>query len=299
MPRGQRSIKSKRGGAEAEYVAKGDNGCVLKGDVPKNCEGSAQSLNVRVEPTDVLLTKVTPYAKVYEQEWGVAQTLFRIDPQQQYFLYPISVCKSQVALPDHLKAACNFDDSMPIKQLYLMQVKNGGTSLEDMARRGRTLTRTQAEKVIEDVREGLRVLHNNGLAHGDIHHGNVLVAFDQGTGQVHARIIDFGFLSASTPEKKLSDVKDFLERIILGTLSTITEGGSFKVPSASDETVFVKNPEFQRVDDIRAVFVPKGTGRYVSSQPGASVQETPVQKIRLSVPASSPVRARKLNFGDM
>jgi serine/threonine protein kinase len=48
------------------------------------------------------------------------------------------------------------------------------------------------QRIIDDIFEGIRFLHSNGIFHGDLHTGNVLIVLDKDGNYVQSLIHDFG-----------------------------------------------------------------------------------------------------------
>lgn len=296
----------KGGNHDIEVIGKGDDGCVLKGVIPSNCSSMYESLPVPPFNPNEVITKVATKHSAFEKEWTTAKILHTLDPRQEHMLYPFAACESSLPLDERTFEDCNFNPSDSSKGVFLLQMRFGGKSLKQMKDQGETLTPEQAAKVIEDMRAALFKLHSSGYVHGDLHHGNVVVQKNNATGEVKAYLIDFGYFKPITDQDKLTEVKNFLERIILKTVSEIAEGGRFRVLDVNG--MVVKYPSFSSVQDVSYSFVPAFSPVKASpvrsflnfgspSDPSTSAQ-TPQRPVKSRFERSAMKTTKRDLFGD-
>lgn len=110
--------------------------------------------------------------------------LKEIDPEQKYFVYP-EFCTEMGELTEENKKDGVTDE---MKQ-YSYLIKKGGKSLKEEfeAKAGEVDDYVAYLKpIVTDVFAKLKILHDNGIIHGDFHTANV-IRMDDGT----TRIIDF------------------------------------------------------------------------------------------------------------
>lgn len=300
MSRIRRNIK---GGSKDRVLGKGDDGCVLEGEVShRECSSFEESLAIQPPPpAHALITKVTTKDAMFRAEWAAAKTLFALDPTQTHFLYPYHACISSIPLSEDTLHACNLPRNARSHVAYLLQMHRRGISLKDMVKQGtKQLTPTQAEDVMHDILAALKLLHYNRQVHGDLHDGNVVVEIDAVTGNARAFLIDFGYLRPLTQEEEVKETKHLVDDILLRSLSSITEGGRFYAFSRADDAI-IKKHSFQSVDAIDVRFVAK-SARSPASPPSFTrrplfSQNSPLLSAS-TVTSATPKRGRKLRFSD-
>lgn len=320
-PKSYRKKLAKVGGNDGSVhvIGTGKDGCVLKGVLPANCNPEKnESLSIPSFPRNEVITKVAINENDFKKEWDNAKILHTLDPLQTHFLYPFKKCESSIPLDEKTFNDCKFNKHNSSKKenssknIFLLEMRYGGKSLKQMKKQGDTLTREQAHKVIEDVRAALFKLHSEGYVHGDIHHGNVVVWKNDISGEVKAYLIDFGYFKSISDDEKLTEVENFLERIILGTISQITEGGRFRVIGIDGK--IVKYPNFTAVENVSYSFVPAfspvkaspvrgflnfGSPTYPSpSDPGPSIAKTPDIPVKSRFERSAMKTAKRDLFAD-
>ena len=294
MPAKKRKGGSPSNTALLQVLGKGDDGCVLSGRVKADCRAFEETLPVNgMEYVNDTITKVTVKKHVFEKEWAFAHKLHSIDPKQEHLLYPFKACESSIPLDARTYDACNLDPSRASSTLYLLQMRHGGRSLRQLAANKVKLPPAETTKIIEDVRAALRVLHRNGLVHGDVHDGNIMVDMDDSNMHVRkAYLIDFGYAKDLTTDRQLEDVKDFVKRIVFKTASAITAGGSYISRNFAGDVI--KYPSFQRIDDVHYEFSPSQTP---VRSPQATTTTTPQSAMATTSSIRAPRRGR-LAFED-
>lgn len=181
---GRKTLKRKKGSKSSgssggAKIGEGAFGCVYKPSI--RCNGNTSP------PREDIVSKIID-GKSVQEELNLKDELFAIDREQQYFIYPLSTCK-----PSHL----NFGDivNCPKDDVALINYAYGGSSLEDIL-----IKLYEKPFSIEHVRffegflnllHGIKILHDNGIAHLDIKSVNV-VGLVKGDGSYWFRFIDFG-----------------------------------------------------------------------------------------------------------
>jgi serine/threonine protein kinase len=124
------------------------------------------------------------------QEWDASEYLRKIDPENNYFIYPSN--KTQLTIQEYNRYAkkplINVNSS---KQLTQFIMKNGGQSIRSIARKTR-LSFASIVKCVLDIAQCIKILQKNQLVHLDIHLGNVVKKDGK------HRLIDFGMMITSS-----------------------------------------------------------------------------------------------------
>lgn len=164
-----------RGGA---YVGAGSSGCGFRPAL--RCRGEATR---RAGKFSKLVKK-----SIAREEIQFRNMLTPLDPHQQYFLYPETVCKPAPFAPEDNIAAC---------PLALPRTRDRRVII--MGKGGRALTKFQPLhgdypaffRSLLNIFDGLGRLHANGIAHNDVKPDNI-VTRRRANGEYHTRLIDFG-----------------------------------------------------------------------------------------------------------
>ncbi len=182
--------KVKRGG---KYIGEGTYGC---GFAPAlRCEGET----VRDPKLFTKLMEITEAEKERKQGELIKVT----DPKQQYFLFPLKICKVNQSLlgrhnPENNIWSCK--KSFSPHKLYnarAVQYINGGDDFKKLT--------YFAEDVLPLFRgmvnlfQGLFKLHQDGVSHNDIKPENV-VYMKQDDGSFHIRYVDIGFVQKNNED---------------------------------------------------------------------------------------------------
>lgn len=163
-------------------LSKGAYGCVFKPSLL--CEGE------KVAPENTVSKFMS--LETVSNEMLIKSILKRIDPEQNYFLYPLSICKpsrrykKSLRLPTNAITKC----TIPIEddEARLLRFKDGGTSLQDLV-----IQPSQYKDFFSGLLslfEGLTLLHNNtvrSVYHLDIKTDNIVC-----DDEMRCRFIDFG-----------------------------------------------------------------------------------------------------------
>lgn len=195
MTRGRQTKKHKGG----KYTDEGGYGCGFNPEI--RCVG-------QTERKPGIFSKLM-YTKSAIEEYAIKSVLEKIDPTQQYLLYPQTMCKVDVAqldpVEDNIEMCGVFHSQSATGKLLntiqqktsLLKYKNGGVNLNSI--------RLKPEEFIPFFRdlvqllEGLVLMHANGFYHLDIKTGNVVhTKTSKRTYSFH--YIDFGLSTlGSTP----------------------------------------------------------------------------------------------------
>jgi serine/threonine protein kinase len=137
------------------------------------------------------------------QEWDVSQYLREIDPDNQYFIYPLS--KTQLTVQEYNKYAKKpLMHTNPSNELTQFVMKNGGQSIRSIARK-QSLSFTSIANCVLEIAQCIKVLQTNHFIHQDIHPGNIVRKDGK------HRLIDFGMMITSsqyyTPFNMLLDAE--------------------------------------------------------------------------------------------
>jgi serine/threonine protein kinase len=167
--------KMQRGGA---YVGAGSAGCGFRPAL--RCSGEATR---RAGKFSKLVNK-----RIAREEIQFRNMLMPIDPHQQYFLYPETICKPAPFAPEDNIAACPLALPKPKHRRVII-----------MGKGGRALSKFQPTHgdypaffdSLLNVFDGLLRLHDNGIAHNDVKSDNI-VTRRRANGEYHTRLIDFG-----------------------------------------------------------------------------------------------------------
>jgi serine/threonine protein kinase len=186
----RRTLKNKKSLAGGKVIAQGTYGC---GFAPALvCKGDKE----RPEATFTKLS-LSEHANT---EWLMRQHIARIDPHQQYSLYPTRLCK-----PDY-STLTGEDDIYSCNKSLISYVRNsdlkflldsGEYSLLQIPLGGKELGNIKASDTLGEflisLRQliaGLVIMHSNGLYHLDIKPNNILTDYKNKI--YRNRYIDFG-----------------------------------------------------------------------------------------------------------
>jgi serine/threonine protein kinase len=124
--------------------------------------------------------------KEVKREWFNVKAIKRIDPEQNYFLYPIK--KENVDVTEYNKYAKKPFESTHTKNLTQFTIKDGGLSL----RKYQCRSFSQVLTYVLQVAQSIQVMLQNNIVHLDIHLGNIM-----SNGIDSCKIIDFGLSKTS------------------------------------------------------------------------------------------------------
>lgn len=124
----------------------------------------------------------------------VVDKLKEIDPDQKYFIYP-EYCITGALTRTNIEDGVTNDTKMYSEfmnrgydQLGSIRLRNRTWSEYFAMRKNQIVENRKALSLIQHIRSGLDMLHKHGIAHNDLHVGNIIIG-DDGL----PRIIDFGF----------------------------------------------------------------------------------------------------------
>jgi hypothetical protein len=195
--RRKQTRRRKRGGTK---IGKGASGNIYYPAIPCNDLDTSQYVSK-------VFSNKYEFNKLKYEISDSLSTLVKIDPKQEYFLYPI-FCESFGDLSDENKKDGITEDN----KVYSYLVKKGGKSVETILLEKMKFMMSYDEKLKflkPIVAEAIRlntILTKAGLQHNDFHPGNLVIMPDNSY-----RVIDFdrvGRYDKSVPSK---DIIDFVE----------------------------------------------------------------------------------------
>jgi serine/threonine protein kinase len=184
-------------------LGQGAYGCVFKPSL--FCEGE------RAVPDHTLTKFMT--SESAENEMRIHTILKRVDPEQNYFLYPIKNCrpsrryKKSLRLPTNAIAQC--DLSIDDDDARFLRYKDGGVTLQDLVVQPAQYARFFSG--LASLLEGLALLHNNpvkSVYHLDIKPDNIVC--DE---TLRCRFIDFGISDTVARRSLVAVMGDFRSSI--------------------------------------------------------------------------------------
>lgn len=186
-------------------------------------------LNSHVSRSGRMVFKVMTDSCIHYREIAQASFLTHLDPHQQYFVYAVATytMKGDRELLESLDRqnrvpGKKFD--VDAAKIYVDIMPYGGRSLYALTENSDTkLTVHQAATAINNLVEGLAVLHRNDMIHGDVHEHNVVIDVAP-NGAISARWIDFSEVKGVDPENMMrmqTDVKRLIRviKMIVGLVS--------------------------------------------------------------------------------
>lgn len=136
-----------------------------------------------------------------EMNEKILKKLKMIDPDQQRFIYPTSICNKTIRLSKAQKdAVFEVTGKKPLTTEGLKYFNMAKVMKADFP-----LTAPSADF----VRESMKLLHSNGIIHGDLHRNNIMIGSDY-----KPRIIDFGLAKVSKSLKKQREDSSLLEKFL-------------------------------------------------------------------------------------
>jgi serine/threonine protein kinase len=127
--------------------------------------------------------------KDIEIEWSHKKLLQPLDPNQNHFLYPLTL--GEVAVDEYNKHSTKplLQDDARFVKLFQLTMLHGGLSLRKRVEKGNMFGMPDALRCIRHAALSAQVLLRNNLIHQDIHLDNIVVS-DAGK----CRLIDFGLM---------------------------------------------------------------------------------------------------------
>ena len=192
--------RSTKGG---KYVGEGTYGCGYSPAI--RCKGQA------TRPAG-MFSKVMNKNDA-EEEAEISAWFKRVDPRQQYFIYPTKKCvvhKEELDPVENNLKPCKKGKytTKAIKNARMLQFVNGGQSLSSL-----TLGPDDYSPFFQSITqllEGLKILHSYNIAHMDIKGDNIVILKNTAT-SFHIRYIDFG-LSINLEELLTKPIDDRIYR---------------------------------------------------------------------------------------
>lgn len=181
-----------KGGAN---LGEGTYGCTLdpapKCSTPEIMIHSQKGKSVNPKKFgDLTVGKVMVLEEAFEEEIEQVSKLYKIDPKQQYFIYPVSRCA--VKYTDVMKVPGASDCknvSRKNPKMNMLKMTNGGVPLDTYIR-SHNVSPIALLHMVRNILEGAKKLFAKGLVHHDMKFNNWLI--DPNT--LATRIIDFGLM---------------------------------------------------------------------------------------------------------
>lgn len=187
-----------------KFLGEGTYGCSL--DPAPKCIGSetfvVSSKNAKKGQKNEAATvgKVFIGKKYLDEEWDVAKDVAKLDPEQKYFIYPLSRCKTNASAVHKVESqgVCNnVATKFPAKTskgvLYMAKLPNGGEPLDVYIKKHKVSPEELLASLIP-VFKGIQKLARNDIVHHDLKFDNIL--YNHLTND--CRIIDFGLKVAAS-----------------------------------------------------------------------------------------------------
>jgi serine/threonine protein kinase len=212
--------KTRRGG---KRIGQGSEAFLIKPSVPCKGESGPRDGHVTRVPKSEYIKGLSP--ELWKPNPKIIQKLKEIDPDQKYFYYPLECDPGE--LTDENKADGVTEELKPYTDLLLYAP--GGTWVDPKYRPRNWLEwldgrdeevlvskATRNDKQKEHLKKAVQLLHQNGIYHGDLHQGNILIADDE-----LPRIIDFDRARFKEPgerffERDLDDEDKDLQKLLEG-----------------------------------------------------------------------------------
>jgi tRNA A-37 threonylcarbamoyl transferase component Bud32 len=197
--------KTRRGG---KRIGHGSEAFLVKPPIPCKGESGPRDGHVTRVPNPEYVDGISP--DLWKPNPKIIEKLKEIDPDQSYFYYQLECDPGE--LTDENKKDGITDELKPYSQLFVYAP--GGTWVDPKYRPRNWLewldgrneqvlvskaTRTDKQK--EHLTKAVKLLHDNGIHHGDLHQGNVVIAEDG-----LPRIIDFDRASFKEPDERFFKV---------------------------------------------------------------------------------------------
>ncbi len=129
-------------------------------------------------------------------EYAKVSLLKPVDPKQQYILYPLDLCTPNLAVlgknnPENNVGKCKGIFQNISKDSFILQYVDGGSNL--LGRKFPIADYVKFFESLQNLFDGLELLHSKKLAHLDIKAENVVT--NKVVGGYHTRLIDVGFVT--------------------------------------------------------------------------------------------------------
>ena len=96
---------------------------------------------------------------------------------------------------------------------FIMEYINGGTLFDRMSLGRANFNQDEAVQIIIQLTIGLQYLHSQGVAHGDLHTGNIMFHRDQDN-NYHCKIVDLGCTKQLVGFTKWLDIMNYVQLVV-------------------------------------------------------------------------------------
>jgi serine/threonine protein kinase len=175
-----------------KMVASGSFGCVYHPPIP------CSNLPVNRQPSSQYISKVFKEEGEANDELKRIEPLVKLDPKQEFFIYPIIKCMANVADIQKNEGSssnkqCDFVVPKASAQYPQLVSLNGGTEIYDYIadkyKNGTPIRYVSFLQLMTKVAKAILVLNEGGYIHQDIKPNNIMIDASQ-----NVRLIDFGFM---------------------------------------------------------------------------------------------------------
>jgi serine/threonine protein kinase len=188
-----KTLKRKRGG---RILGEGKSARVIHPAIP--CKDAR---NMKKYTSRLLINHKTKRAKperdLISNNKRLIEKLSKIDPSQKYFIYP-EQCEVGDLLEENIA-----DGATEENKRYSEFMKMGGETWKSFYKHSKP-----SSKQKKHLKDGIELLHSNGIVHGDISVNNIVLGHDD-----LPRIIDFGSAVYDSPSDIIQDEKTFFDMV--------------------------------------------------------------------------------------
>jgi serine/threonine protein kinase len=182
----RRTARRKKGG---RVIAQGKTAKIIDPAIP--CKDKRYKM-------EKYISRVTKYKRMLiSSNTHAMEALKKIDPDQKYFIYP-KYCESGDLLPENIEDGITEENKHISEILY-----KGNISWYDYV-----LTNKPTEKQLNHLLKAIKLLHSNGIVHGDLHRGNIILMDDN-----LPRLIDFDGTLVNAPKSLIKLEKELVNSI--------------------------------------------------------------------------------------
>jgi len=202
--------------------AYGSTSLIIEDEIPCEYEWTSQFYNPKMK----MLTKIITEKTIYDKELENAKYIDERIGNKENLLFPMKAC-SGISVDENLRKILQRYNHKDVKKgvefdknattIYILQIENGGESLEKLNENGqlRTFNDNELISIIDDIVGGIKHLHSKAMPHGDISPENITIRRD--IDRPRAYIIDLGEANnkATYDSKVLFDAKNAINCVHL------------------------------------------------------------------------------------